>query len=193
MLASIGVGKGRIFKPDTERAALLADAVRQGQAYMQDYFVNQALKSHWPDRQWLATQPRQYCGVTFLGDGQLAHDHRAGGFAFWTQRPPGDPTKLPADTPAGDFWSVIAYESSTNAFIHNSEYRVGVSSYDKEQMTVNADGAVDVYVGPAAPAGLERNWIPTAGKDFWLVSRFYGPQPPLFDKSWTLDDVQPVV
>ena len=48
---------------------------------------------------------------------------------------------------------------------------------------------MDVYVGPAAPAGLAANWIPTAGKAFWLICRFYGPQPPLFDKTWTLDDV----
>ncbi len=51
---------------------------------------------------------------------------------------------------------------------------------------------MDVYVGPAAPVSLAANWIPTAGKAFWLISRFYGPQPPLFDKTWTLDDVVPL-
>ena len=56
----------------------------------------------------------------------------------------------------------------------------------------NADGAVDVYIGPAAPKGLEANWIPTAGKDFWLIARFYGPQQPLFDKTWVMPDVEEV-
>ena len=94
--------------------------------------------------------------------------------------------------PARDFWSVVAYELATNAFIHNPQNRVAVSSYDRGALTANADGSVDVYVGPAAPAGQEANWIPTAGKDFWLIFRFYGPQAALFDKTWTLDDVVPV-
>ena len=66
---------------------------------------------------------------------------------------------------------------------------MGVSSYDKENLTVNEDGSVDVYIGPKAPDGLEQNWIPTVGKDFWLVFRFYGPQPALFDRTWVLNDV----
>jgi hypothetical protein len=70
---------------------------------------------------------------------------------------------------------------------------VGVSSYDRDKLTVNQDGSVDVYLGPQAPQGLEDNWIPTAGKDFWLICRFYGPQMPLFDKSWTFNDVEKAV
>jgi hypothetical protein len=51
---------------------------------------------------------------------------------------------------------------------------------------------VDVYVGPQAPTGFEGNWIPTAGKDFWLVARFYGPEKALFDKSWQMPDMEEV-
>jgi hypothetical protein len=87
---------------------------------------------------------------------------------------------------------VIAYEVGTNAFIHNPDDKVGVSSYDKERLTVNEDGSVDVCIGPEAPAGMEANWIPTAGRDFWLVFRFYGPQKQVFDGSWRLNDVEPV-
>jgi hypothetical protein len=190
---------------------------------MNDYFVHHALGPHWPDRQWLATQPGKYHGFTFYGDGKLEYDHRAGAFAYWAtwapKRPPGDPSKLPAsyylknfadatgelfhgdrtyrlrvpaDTPAKDFWSVIAYEVGTNAFIHNPENRVGVSSYDKDALEVNEDGSVDVVIGPGAPDGMEANWIPTAGRDFWLVFRFYGPQKQVFDGSWRLNDVEPV-
>jgi hypothetical protein len=67
-----------------------------------------------------------------------------------------------------------------------------VSSYDKQQMAVNPDGSVDVYVGPVAPEGLTNNWIPTAGKDFWLMVRFYGPDKALFDKTWVMPDVEKV-
>ena len=99
---------------------------------------------------------------------------------------------MPADTPAHDFWSIIAYEVGTNAFIHNPENRVGVSSYDKQQMVVNPDGSVDVHIGSTAPEGMASNWIPTAGKDFWLIARFYGPEKRLFEKQWKMPDLENV-
>jgi hypothetical protein len=35
-----------------------------------------------------------------------------------------------------------------------------------------------------APAGLESNWIPISGRDFFLFFRFYGPQKAVFDRSF---------
>jgi hypothetical protein len=32
---------------------------------------------------------------------------------------------------------------------------------DKDKVTVNADGSIDLYFGPKAPAGKEANWIQT--------------------------------
>jgi hypothetical protein len=40
-------------------------------------------------------------------------------------------------------------------------------------MKVNADGSVDLYVGPNAPADLESNWIPMMGKEPYLWLRLY--------------------
>jgi hypothetical protein len=38
------------------------------------------------------------------------------------------------------------------------------------------DGSVDIYFGPAAPAGKESNWVSTkAGGRFELIFRLYGP------------------
>ena len=57
--------------------------------------------------------------------------------------------------------------------------------------TVNADGSVDVYFGPKAPAGKESHWVPTkAGGQFEVLFRFYGPEKPLFDKTWKLPDIE---
>ena len=58
-------------------------------------------------------------------------------------------------------------------------------------MKANEDGSVDVYFAPKAPQGLASNWIPT-GEDFFLLFRLYGPDKPLFDKTWTLVDVEKV-
>jgi hypothetical protein len=56
---------------------------------------------------------------------------------------------------------------------------------------VKPDGTVDHYFGPKAPQGLESNWIPT-GEDYFLIFRLYGPEKALFEKTWTLPDVEMV-
>ncbi len=58
-------------------------------------------------------------------------------------------------------------------------------------MKSNADGTIDVFFAPAAPKGMASNWIPT-GEDFFVMFRLYGPDKPLFDKTWTLADVEKV-
>ena len=222
MAASIGIKKGTPFQPDAKRAELLTAAVREGEATMNDYFMNRSFDPFWPNRQWVVTKPGNTFAFSYYGDGTLDYDRRAGSFAYfatWMPKKLGDPAKLPAtyycnsfrdstgalfrgdslyrlhmpaDTPAHDFWSIIAYEVGTNAFIHDPQNRVGVSSYDKGRMAVNQDGSVDVYIGPAAPDGQTSNWIPTGGKDFWLIARFYGPDKVLFDKTWVMPDVEKV-
>jgi hypothetical protein len=52
---------------------------------------------------------------------------------------------------------------------------------------------VEVSFGPEAPAGEESNWVPTRpGGGFEVLFRFYGPEPPLFDKTWRLPDIERV-
>ena len=60
-----------------------------------------------------------------------------------------------------------------------------------EGLKKNQDGSLDVYFGPKAPKGEETNWLPTvANKRFFLLFRFYGTKPAVFDQSWQLNDVQ---
>jgi hypothetical protein len=58
----------------------------------------------------------------------------------------------------------------------------------------NADGSVDIYIGPKAPAGKESNWIYTPpGKKWYPWFRFYGPDwGGIFGKSWKLPDIEKV-
>ena len=99
--------------------------------------------------------------------------------------------RVPADTPARDFWSVIAYSMKTKSMIPNPQNRVGLSSYDKSKLLMNADGSVDLYFGPTAPSGKEANWLPT-GEDFFLILRLYGPGKAYFDKTWKMNDIEQV-
>jgi len=65
-----------------------------------------------------------------------------------------------------------------------------VSSLDKG-LAVNQDGSVDVYFGPKAPAGMEKNWIQTVpGKGWNMLFRLYGPLEPWFDRTWKLSEIE---
>jgi hypothetical protein len=105
--------------------------------------------------------------------------------------------RVPADVPAKEFWSAIVYAMDTKAFAcvgpcETANNTVGLSSFNKPAMQQNADGSVDLYFSPKAPSGFEKNWVPTAGKPFFLIFRLYGPEKPLFDKTWRLPDVERV-
>jgi hypothetical protein len=96
--------------------------------------------------------------------------------------------RVPKDVPASQFWSAIVYSLKTAGFIANAS-RVGIGSSAKAELKQNADGTIDLYFGPKPPKDMESNWLPT-GEDFFLIFRLYGPEPPLFNKTWTLPDVE---
>jgi len=65
-----------------------------------------------------------------------------------------------------------------------------VSSLDQGFKT-NSDGSVDVYFGPKAPAGMEKNWVQTIpGKGWFMILRLYGPLEAWFDKSWRPGEIE---
>lgn len=96
---------------------------------------------------------------------------------------------IPANVPAKEFWSVIVYDNSTRSIIENGVNKTSVSSADKS--IVNPDGSIDVFFGPAAPAGKEANWVRTIPNKGWFVYfRWYAPTQAFFDKSWKLSDIE---
>lgn len=98
---------------------------------------------------------------------------------------------VPANVPAKEFWSVIAYDNSTRSIIENGVEKTSVSSNDKHK--TNSDGSVDIYFGPTAPAGKEANWIKTVPNKGWFTYfRWYSPTEAFFDKSWKLGDAKEV-
>lgn len=91
---------------------------------------------------------------------------------------------LPPNPPAKDFWSVVVYDSQTRSMLQTDQQFPSANNQPggAEQ---NADGSTDVYFGPEAPAGKEKNWVQTVpGKGFWLILRLYAPLEPWFDKTW---------
>ena len=98
---------------------------------------------------------------------------------------------VPAGVPAAAFWSLTIYDAATRSMIQNPSNDTAHSSYDKLKM--NADGSVDLYFAPKAPASFESNWVETVpDKGFYPMMRFYSPKAGLFDGTWKLPDVEEV-
>lgn len=220
LLAGIGIEKGKPYNPTADQKRAMLEGIELAYASMQSYFTGEgrSMLPWWKDKKWYVwnfAEGQADAGFPYETDDKILIDERAGGSYFWITYLPknlgggtfyltglrdsggkmydGKSTyklRVPSDTPAKDFWSVIVYSMKTKGFVENVD-RVGISSRDKESLKLNNDGSVDIYFAPEAPDGLESNWVPT-GEDFFLLFRLYGPDKPLFEKTWVLDDVEKV-
>ncbi len=68
--------------------------------------------------------------------------------------------RIPANVPAKDFWSVVLYDPQTRSELQTAQPFPSQNS-KRDALVANADGSVDLYFGPKAPAGKEKNWIQT--------------------------------
>ena len=99
---------------------------------------------------------------------------------------------LPPDVPAELFWSLTLYEAENASGLATEERRYpSLGSRDKP--VVNADGTIDLYIGPKAPEGKEANWLATApGRGFFAILRLYGPGDRAVDYSWKPGDFEKI-
>jgi hypothetical protein len=96
--------------------------------------------------------------------------------------------RLPPNIPAANFWSLTLYEAENASGYANGQPFPSLGSRDKPEQS--ADGSTDLYLGPSAPAGKERNWLKTIpGKGYFTILRLYSPTQPAIDKSWKPDDI----
>ena len=56
---------------------------------------------------------------------------------------------LPANVPAKDFWSVVAYDPQTRSELQTSQPMPSTNN-KRDDLVVNADGSVDLHFGPTA-------------------------------------------
>jgi hypothetical protein len=216
MLRSIGIEKGKDFKPDAATRNILKSAAQESHAYFVELLTSY---SHpwWPDRTWSPPDPTGVkTGFTYQTDDMLDVDARGfanfGAFALpkktgtslvylFTfrdsrgERLSGERTytvNIPANVPAKQYWSMIVYAVDTAALIREAPV-VTLDSYN-QAMQRNTDGSVDLYFGPKPPPGKAANWIYTApGKAFFPAMRFYDPDKPLFDRTWKLSDIERIM
>jgi hypothetical protein len=216
-LRTIGIEKGKPFKPDAKTRDILAAAAREAHAQIALKYEAGFVTPFYPDTHWALPIPKEavdgmssgfadpnsypvdsravmysiaYFSPKQFGVGQfylLCIQDRAG-------RPLDGKTTyrltVPAGAPIDQYWSATAYDRATHALIRETS-RASLAS-NGAGVQKNADGSTDIYFAPAAPAGKAGNWVPTNGRDFELLFRLYGPKKELFEKVWRLPDLEAV-
>ena len=217
-LHSLGIEKGKPFAPTAEQTRAMRQAAADAWFFIQNFY-DTIPRSHlyWPDRHYMSLmQADANRSFTFVYDGWIDTMARAMQYGCATYLPrklsetpateymisiadkQGEPLaagaqyrlRVPADMPVKQFWALSVYDRATFAFIYNRLDRTTLSTYDLGTMKKNADGSVDIYIGPTAPPGLEQNWIPTAGKRPLPCMRLYGPTESFNSKAFKLDDLE---
>ena len=205
-------------QPDFEATAEMKAAVSTMIADQREYFRRDMGSEMFPDSHWelpvdlTIEVPSQF---SYLDGGEYDWKRRSLTYhwAIWGPKYLGDATfylvaqfdkqgrvldadktyrlSVPANVPARQFWSATVYSMDTYAFYPNV-HTVAVNSLQTDLLT-NQDGTTDVYFAPSLPSGVNPgNWVPTrAGTEFFLLFRWYGPQPALFSGAWTMGDLEP--
>ncbi|MBN9089341.1 MAG: DUF1254 domain-containing protein [Reyranella sp.] len=216
-LRTLGIEKGKPYQPDATAEAALNAAAREARAVLEKRYdegfpimnpgirwfpaatpeVAKAAESGYADPNSYPVDLRGvtytlgFTGIKRLGTAQfyLIANKDKDGNAF-----DGNSTyrlTVPANAPVKQYWSATVYDRETHALVRNMA-RASVASISNG-VQKNADGSVDVFFGPEAPAGKEANWVPTdPARKFELMFRLYQPQKPLFDKTWKLPDAEKV-
>jgi hypothetical protein len=222
LLKTLGIEKGKAFKPSKIQKEAMEEGLVIAYEAMQSYFttpgvaMNPLWKGHSDWQVWNFAKGQPQLGFPYETENEVLVDSRAGGSYFWITYLPkylgagtfyltglrdsdgnfydGNSTyklNVPKDTPVKDFWSVIAYSIKTKGFIRNQP-EIGKATRDEKDMVKNDDGSFDIYIGKEAPKGMESNFIPSGGEDFFLIFRLYGPESPTFFKTWKLNDVEKI-
>jgi hypothetical protein len=214
ILKTVGIERGKPFSPDANTQQILNEAIKEAHLWLDSLIetmppfyqgarwffpiteeMHQNVMSFWqtPDSFPVDARGVAYSLAFFSGK----HVGEAQYYLMTTSDREGRPLqgntsyrlRVPPNVPVTQYWSMTVYNRSTHSFIRNARW-VGRSSQTLG-LQRNADGSVDIHFGPRAPASGESNWIPTDPNGrFEVLARFYGPQKPLFDKSWRLADIE---
>jgi len=217
MLKSIGIEKGKPFNPDAKTREILTSAAREARALLEIRYEGM-FKPYFDISRWALPAMPDYLKASsdgFSDPTAYPFDSRglAFTFAFFTPKHLGQGQSylmtlkdkdgqnlegsksyrlaVPPNAPVNQYWSATVYDRATHGLIRDMP-RAGRGS-QSPGLQKNPDGSVDIYFGPKAPPGKDSNWVPTnPSGQFEVLFRFYGPEKPLFDKTWKLPDIEQI-
>jgi hypothetical protein len=220
MLQPLGLEKGRPFKPGAREAKLLTDGALMGELMsMNISYAKRFPDSYYrKDSKWayvIMFDPKQearyytqlderadyfYEAVT-AASGMVSKTPGVGSAYLGAYKDKNDRwfdgsktyrLRVAPNPPAKNFWSLTIYDTYNRVQLDNPTQVADLSSR-KEKLRKNADGSVDIYVGPKAPAGWENNWIETIPDKAWFAYfRFYGPTEGYFKRTFVMQDFEEV-
>jgi hypothetical protein len=219
-LKSIGIEKGKSFNPDRRTQDVLNDAAAEAHAWLVARYEASFSPPYYEGSHWALPASRELLEgqATFFAKPDVypvdergvvysyvyfspKHVGAGAGSAYLLTIADKDGRLLdggttyrltvPPNAPIRQYWSATVYDRTTHAPIRSARWPSRSSQTPGLQK--NAEGSVDVYFGPKAPAGKVSNWIPTSTDGgFEVLFRFYGPEKPLFEKTWRLPDIEKV-
>jgi hypothetical protein len=220
MLAPLGLEKDKKFQPSERNARLLTEGALMGELMSMNISYAKRFENSYyrPDTKWAYVimfdpgQEKEYfselderadyfyeavtsskgmvsttpgIGQAYLGAFKDKNDKWFDGGKTYK-------LTVPANPPAKQFWSLTIYDTYDRVGIDNKTQNADISSRD-EGLRKNPDGSVDLYVGPSAPPGYEKNWLQTnPGKAWFAYFRLYGPLEPYLNRNWKLPDFEMV-
>jgi len=222
ILRYLGFEKGKSFRPDDFTRELIDGAAKDAFANMEKYLGSgHAFNQFWEGTSWGAfrfTPEILKTGGTYKFDEYMDYHARAMDYSYFAvaltkyYNPEGSGATfyvmtatdkdgkpingrnnykltVPANVPVREFWSLTMYSTKYRSYIDSE--RFGLSSLDNLQ--VNTDGTVDLYVGPKPPKDKESNWLETVkGDGIFFIFRFYCPGKAVLNKTWKLPDFEKI-
>ena len=221
MLASIGIEKGKEFKPDARMTKILSEAAVVGTATQRSIIWRNRNDNVviWPgSNSWeLGFAGGSYAfdnnGVRLINERTRFHYYATGITPVMVKPPVGagsqyviglrdskgeilDGTNtyklhVPANAPVKRFWEITVYDNQTRCMLQTDQRLPGVTSIQSD-IVKNKDGSYDVYFGPEKPEG-KVNWIQTLPNKGWNVLwRVYSPTQVWYDKAWRPGEIERV-
>jgi len=220
MLRPLGVVPGQPFAPDARQAKILTEAAQMGDLMARTIAYDKRFDNGtvYPGKHWeyanLVELDQEAEGHTqidergswfyeaignsagmqgrILGFGQVYLETSKDSAGHWLDGGKTYRMRVEADAPVKQFWSITLYDNLTRGPVITDAGSSDLSSR-KPDLVTNADGSMDVFFGPVKPDGAT-NFIKTnPGHGWFPYFRFYGPTEAYFDKSWQLNDIEPIM
>ncbi|WP_413575402.1 DUF1254 domain-containing protein [Bdellovibrio sp. HCB290] len=199
VLESLGIAKGKEFKPDARMKGILERAARDGKAQMivAAFADSRPERITWKDRRWewasyvsdngyfmtpqgmdVQARDRWFAQAIVSSPAMFSRSPGAGSL-YWLGHTDNKGAyldggksyqlKVPYPVPAKLFWSVTAYDAHTRSQVQSAQNKAALRSLFELREIPEGTKEVTLYFGPKAPAGKENLWIQTVPGRGWFT------------------------